>query len=531
MTDRTAQSQEPYALAPVQQAALDQLLRAARPGRSAVLQAVSGNGKTTILRAAHQQLGGAWVGAAEVQAAIATKHPLAIEDAFYELIDSLLAEHPAVFIDDLDLLLRPTEASHAYPRMALMALGMKALADRAKATGRTIVAALSQPFESTGRLGRMVMMKELTPADYRATAAAYLSPARVSACDFAKIHRFAKHLTARVLRRVADGVGEKLDQDATLDVTDAMIDWLRSAQLVSNVDLGEVQQVKLEDLKGLDDVLRALEANVILPLEQSELANELSLKAKRGVLLVGPPGTGKTTIGRALAHRLRGKFFLIDGTVIAGTPGFYQQLHGVMEAAKRNAPAVVFIDDSDVIFEGQDPGLYRYLLTMLDGLESESAGGVCLMMTAMDVGSLPPALVRSGRIELWLETRLPDTTARLALLGDLCAKLPSSIGAIDLDQLVAATEELSGADLKRVVEDGKLLYAFDRANGRSKEKVTDYFIEALGTVRANKVRYAEAEARARARNPSLPPQFNQGRMARMAHAMRSDVTTIMRKDD
>jgi transitional endoplasmic reticulum ATPase len=226
------------------------------------------------------------------------------------------------------------------------------------------------------------------------------------------------------------------------------------------------------------------------------------------VLLAGPPGTGKTTIGRALAHRLRGKFFLVDGTVIAGTPMFYQQLHGVFDAAMRNAPAVVFIDDSDVIFEGKDPGLYRYLLTMLDGLESESAGGVCLVLTAMDVGSLPPALVRSGRIELWLETRLPDRAARAAILGDRCAQLPASMGSVDVERLADATEELSGADLKRVVEDGKLLYAFDRAKGGALRPVTEYLLEALETVRANKVRYAQAEASARARHPERPSYFD-----------------------
>jgi ATP-dependent 26S proteasome regulatory subunit len=161
-----------------------------------------------------------------------------------------------------------------------------------------------------------------------------------------------------------------------------------------------------------------------------------------------------------------------------------------------------------VIFEGQDPGLYRYLLTMLDGLESESAGGVCLVLTAMDVGSLPPALVRSGRIELWLETKLPDQQAREAILRDFCDKLPSSVGAIDVERLAAATEQLSGADLKRLVDDGKLLYAFDRAQNIATRAPIEYFLEALETVRANKLRYAQAEASAKARNPSRPPYFD-----------------------
>ncbi len=60
-----------------------------------------------------------------------------------------------------------------------------------------------------------------------------------------------------------------------------------------------MQAVELRDLVGVDDVIRSLEANIVVPLENDELAAELGLKPKRGVLLAGPPGTGKTTIGRA----------------------------------------------------------------------------------------------------------------------------------------------------------------------------------------------------------------------------------------
>src|SRR5207249_2520295 len=209
-----------------------------------------------------------------------------------------------------------------------------------------------------------------------------------------------------------------------------------------------------------------LEINIVLPLENDALANQYKLRSKRGVLLYGPPGTGKTTVGRALAHRLKSKFFLIDGTFITGTSDFYNRIHHVFEAAKDNAPSIIFIDDADSIFEdGEERGLYRYLLTMLDGLESESSGRVCVMMTAMDVAHLPPALLRSGRIELWLEVGLPDETARAEILRPLLSRLPPAIAEVDPKRLVAATETFTGADLKRLIEDGKNLLAYDKVRG------------------------------------------------------------------
>ena len=93
-----------------------------------------------------------------------------------------------------------------------------------------------------------------------------------------------------------------------------------------------------------------------------------------------------------------------------------------MRRPTQTVSSSTFVDDSDVIFEsGKEHGLYRYLLTMLDGLESKSASNVCVIMTAMDLGNIPPALVRSGRIELWLEMRLPDAVSRRRLIQQLFA--------------------------------------------------------------------------------------------------------------
>src|SRR5262249_14463871 len=137
---------------------------------------------------------------------------------------------------------------------------------------------------------RVYQLDELTADDYAFLIRHFLGPDRAGGLDFARIHRFAPALNIHQLKSAATQLARRDDLD-----TEAFIDYLRSQHLVSNVDLGEVQKVDLRDLHGVADVIEALEGNVVLPLENDELAQELGLKPKRGVLLLGPPGTGKTT--------------------------------------------------------------------------------------------------------------------------------------------------------------------------------------------------------------------------------------------
>jgi ATP-dependent 26S proteasome regulatory subunit len=479
-------------LCPAQQSALESLLRGLQIGSIFRVWGGVGRGKTTVLRQVHEQTSGAFIGMKEFVAASSLKHPIALEETLFNLVLDALKTHPVVIVDDLHLLDLYSAGCHFYPRSGFFNSVIMGLCTYALEMDRKLILSTTAHLaDAAAQRSYSFGIDRFKVEDYAALVKGWLGD-KAAQLDFNKIFRFAPKLNAHQLKAACLW----LAQSPSL-TTDVFMDYLRSQKLASNVDLEEVQAVDLRDLKGVDDVLRHLETNIVLPMENDALANEFKLRSKRGVLLYGPPGTGKTTVGRAMAHRLRGKFFLIDGTFIAGTNDFYSRISQIFEAAKDNSPAIIFIDDADAIFEdGEERGLYRYLLTMLDGLESESAGRVCVMMTAMNVASLPAALIRSGRVELWLEMKLPDEEARTQIITRQIEVLPPELRKVDVAALIPVTEGFTGADLKRLVDDGKTLYAYDKSKGLKPEAPTEYFLKAVAGVRQNKQRYAEAEAQA-----------------------------------
>jgi ATP-dependent 26S proteasome regulatory subunit len=99
------------------------------------------------------------------------------------------------------------------------------------------------------------------------------------------------------------------------------------------------------------------------------------------------------------------------------------------------------------------------------------------------------AILRSGRVELWLETRLPDISARTEIFREHLAAMPPPLCNADVAQLASASHGATGADLKAIIEDGKLLFARDQTTRKHGQPAEGYFLDAIATIRRNRRKY------------------------------------------
>src|SRR5688572_10174138 len=277
-------------LCPSQRAAFDAAMGALETTTAVVVHCGDGLGRTTVLRALHESLGGVFLGGRELLEASRDSHPLGLDETFHALISRALAGADVVIVDDLHLLATATVFHQFYPRGSLMLDAVVAVTAIAEEAGKTLIFG-SDGRTSTTLLARMdrTMIGDFTIDDFRHVCVAWLGAERAALLDVTKIHRFAPKLNARQLRRTCESLAHR-DADLT---TEAFLEHVATHHLASNVRMGEVQDVDLSDLRGMEDVLEALEASVVFPLENAELAVEFRLRPKRGVLLAGPPATSK----------------------------------------------------------------------------------------------------------------------------------------------------------------------------------------------------------------------------------------------
>jgi AAA+ superfamily predicted ATPase len=482
-------------LSPVQQRAYDRLVSLASATPIVALTGAPGSGRSIILRTLSARFGGRVVTMQDILVWSQLRDPESTDEAIQRGIETLLAEYDFVLIDGFQATFHP-HGRGTRDAPAFKDLVTKHLYATATRMGKRLLLC-ERPVDQHGETAEKlfnsaqvasVEIEDFEIEDYAAICTNILGENQVRAIDFKTVYRYVAGLTGHQLR-MACGLLAGLDFPTAED----FITVLQGYIVTGNIRVEQVEALSFDSLPGSEHITSRLESQIVLPMQNRELAQRLGLKPKRGVLLYGPPGTGKTSIGRALAHRMKGKFFMIDGTFVTEPPiAFFAKLRNVIREAKENAPSVLFIDDADVLFTiDHIAGLSRYMLTLLDGLESESSSHVCVMMTAMDVRKVPEALLRSGRVELWLETRPPSEETRGQVLQRwLGTEMPAS-EAIDYSALASATEGFTPADLRRVAGDAKSLYAADIVHGRKLATANDYLHLAVDQLVAIRTRMAD----------------------------------------
>jgi transitional endoplasmic reticulum ATPase len=211
-----------------------------------------------------------------------------------------------------------------------------------------------------------------------------------------------------------------------------------------------------QDIGGLHREVRRIREMIELPLRYPEVFARLGIQPPKGVLLHGPPGCGKTLIARAVAHETSASFFHVAGPEIIDQWYGASEAHlrRVFEAAARQAPAIIFLDEIDAIAPKREQlsgerqaerRLVAQLLTLMDGLEAR--GNVVVIAATNIPDTLDPALRRPGRFDRELAIGVPDRAGRREILGIFTGGMPLGDD-VDLDALAAQSHGFVGADLE-----------------------------------------------------------------------------------
>ncbi len=222
--------------------------------------------------------------------------------------------------------------------------------------------------------------------------------------------------------------------------------------------------IKFSDVAGEDEAKDSLQ-EVVEYLHDPSKYRDIGAKMPKGILLVGPPGTGKTMLAKAVAGESEVPFFSISGSefveMFVGMGA--AKVRDLFKQAKEKAPCIVFIDEIDAIGKkrggaalgGNDEReqTLNQLLTEMDGFEDNA--GVIILAATNRPESLDPALTRPGRFDRQVPVTLPDLQGRVAILKVHAAKIKTA-PSIDYDKVARMASGASGAELANIVNEAAL---------------------------------------------------------------------------
>jgi cell division protease FtsH len=250
---------------------------------------------------------------------------------------------------------------------------------------------------------------------------------------------------------------------------------LKFGKTKARVLLESTPKVTFKDVAGCDEAKQELQ-EVIEFLKEPQKFQRLGGRIPKGALLLGPPGSGKTLLAKAVAGEAGVPFFSMSGSdfveMFVGVGA--SRVRDLFEQGKRNAPCIVFVDEIDAVGRHRGAGLggghdereqtLNQLLVEMDGFESNE--GVIMIAATNRPDVLDPALLRPGRFDRQIVVDWPDVRGREGILRVHTRKIPLA-EEVDLKYIARGTPGLAGADLANIVNEAALLAA-----RRNRKKVT-----------------------------------------------------------
>ena len=232
----------------------------------------------------------------------------------------------------------------------------------------------------------------------------------------------------------------------------------------AKVYVKSAEGIKFDDVAGEDEAKENL-TEVVNYLHDPSKYQEIGASMPKGILLVGPPGTGKTMLAKAVAGEANVPFFSMSGSefveMFVGMGA--SKVHDLFKQAKEKAPCIVFIDEIDAIGQKRSGGQYggndereqtlNQLLTEMDGFEGNN--GVIILAATNRPESLDPALTRPGRFDRRVPVELPDLKGREAIL-QVHAKKIKVAEDVDFNKIARMASGASGAELANIVNEAAL---------------------------------------------------------------------------
>ena len=252
--------------------------------------------------------------------------------------------------------------------------------------------------------------------------------------------------------KLKPGTRVALNQD-NLSVIELLTDaW---DPMVSGAEMVEKPNVAYSELGGLDEQILQVRESIEMPLENPELFRKVGISPPKGVLLVGPPGCGKTMLAKAVASQTKASFIRMVGSELAqkyiGEGG--RLVRELFSLAKEKSPAIIFLDEIDAIGAKRldsatsgDREVQRTLMQLLAELDGfDALENVKIIAATNRPDILDDALLRPGRFDRIIEIPLPDDKGRKTILSIHLEKMATS--RLNIGRLVELTEGFSGADL------------------------------------------------------------------------------------